>query len=149
VIRGAPDLIVQMLDKAHRQRRGLQPRRSVITVRLRLDAQAALIEVDNPGPALPVQVEGRLFESLWQSRAGTDSRPALWSRPVHRATDRRVSRRRGLCRQPPRGQRRALRRAPVPLSAVFPVGHSLHGPWGVVRSDCQQIADIEIFLALV
>ena len=40
-----------------------------------MDAQAALIEVDNPGPALPAQVEGRLFESLWQSRAGTDSRP--------------------------------------------------------------------------
>src|SRR5205823_7405648 len=31
--------------------------------------------VDNPGPALAAHVQGRLFESLWQSRAGADSRP--------------------------------------------------------------------------
>ena len=35
----------------------------------------SLIEVDNPGPALAAHVQGRLFESLWQSRAGADSRP--------------------------------------------------------------------------
>jgi len=75
VIRGAPDLIVQMLDKLIDNAVDFSPGGALITVRLRLDAQAALIEVDNPGPALPVQVEGRLFESLWQSRAGTDSRP--------------------------------------------------------------------------
>ncbi|HUE48319.1 MAG TPA: ATP-binding protein [Steroidobacteraceae bacterium] len=75
LIRGAPDLIVQMLDKLIDNAVDFSPAGALISVRLRLDAQAALIEVDNPGPALPAQVEGRLFESLWQSRAGTDSRP--------------------------------------------------------------------------
>src|SRR2546429_1124735 len=42
----------------------------------------------------------------------------LRSRPVYRATDRRVPRRRGLCRQPPRRQRRAVRRAPGSLKAA-------------------------------
>ena len=75
VIRGAPDLIVQMLDKLIDNAVDFSPAGALISVRLRLDAQAALIEVDNPGPALAAHVEGRLFESLWQSRAGTDSRP--------------------------------------------------------------------------
>jgi signal transduction histidine kinase len=64
-----------MLDKLIDNAVDFSPAAALITVRLRLDAQAALIEVDNPGPALPAQVEGRLFESLWQSRAGADSRP--------------------------------------------------------------------------
>jgi len=75
VIRGAPDLIVQMLDKLIDNAVDFSPAGAPITVRLRLDAQAAVIEVDNPGPALPAHVEGRLFESLWQSRAGPESRP--------------------------------------------------------------------------
>ena len=75
VIRGAPDLIVQMLDKLIDNAVDFSPAGALISVRLRLDAQAALIEVDNPGPALAAHVQGRLFESLWQSRAGPDSRP--------------------------------------------------------------------------
>src|SRR2546423_691062 len=74
-IRGAPDLIVQMLDKLIDNAVDFSPAGAPITVRLRLDAQAAVIEVDNPGPALPAHVQGRVFESLWQSRAGADSRP--------------------------------------------------------------------------
>ncbi len=46
----------------------------LITVRLLHEGDAALIEVDNPGPILPLHLEGRVFESLWQSRPGTDSR---------------------------------------------------------------------------
>src|SRR5256886_3937474 len=74
-IRGAPDLIVQMLDKLIDNAVDFSPAAALISVRLRLDAHAALIEVDNPGPALAAHVQGRLFESLWQSRAGPDSRP--------------------------------------------------------------------------
>ncbi|TLZ38288.1 MAG: hypothetical protein E6K23_15605 [Gammaproteobacteria bacterium] len=74
-VRGAPDLIVQMLDKLIDNAVDFSPAGALISVRLRLDAQAALIEVDNPGPALAAHVQGRLFESLWQSRAGPDSRP--------------------------------------------------------------------------
>src|SRR3984893_1168980 len=75
VIRGAPDLIVQMLDKLIDNAVDFSAAGALIIVRLRLDSQAAVIEVDNPGPALPAHVQGRLFESLWQSRAGANSQP--------------------------------------------------------------------------
>jgi two-component system sensor histidine kinase ChvG len=51
------------------------PPGSTITVRLLLTPQAAVLEVDNPGPPLPSEAPGRLFESLWQSRGGSDGRP--------------------------------------------------------------------------
>jgi two-component system, OmpR family, sensor histidine kinase ChvG len=72
---GAPDLIVQMLDKLIDNAVDFSPAGSTITVRLRLEPQGAFVEVDNPGPPLPLHVEGRLFESLWQSRPDGDSRP--------------------------------------------------------------------------
>jgi two-component system, OmpR family, sensor histidine kinase ChvG len=70
---GAPDLIVQMLDKLIENAVDFSPAGAIITVRLRPEAEAAIIEVENPGPPLPPQ--GQLFESLWQSRTGADSRP--------------------------------------------------------------------------
>ena len=75
VLNGAPDLIVQMLDKLIDNAVDFSPAGATISVRLLLPPHAALIEVDNPGPPLPRQVEGRLFESLWQSRPDRDSRP--------------------------------------------------------------------------
>jgi two-component system sensor histidine kinase ChvG len=72
-LHGAPDLIVQMLDKLIDNAVDFTPAGGRIVVRLRLTDGWALIEVQNPGPKLPAQ--GQLFESLWQSRAGTDSRP--------------------------------------------------------------------------
>jgi two-component system sensor histidine kinase ChvG len=74
-LNGAPDLIVQMLDKLIDNAVDFSPPGSRIAVRLRLEPQAALMEVENSGPALPLHVEGRLFESLWQSRPDGDSRP--------------------------------------------------------------------------
>ncbi len=74
-LEGSPDLIVQMLDKLIDNAVDFSPTGSAITVRLRAEADATIIEVDNPGPPLPPHIEGRLFESLWQSRAGTDRRP--------------------------------------------------------------------------
>jgi signal transduction histidine kinase len=75
MLNGAPDLIVQMLDKLVDNAVDFSAPGSAITVRLRLEAQQAIIEVENPGPPLPVHIEGRLFEPLWQSRANGDSRP--------------------------------------------------------------------------
>jgi two-component system, OmpR family, sensor histidine kinase ChvG len=72
---GAPDLIVQMLDKLIDNAVDFSPPAAAITVRLLLTPQAAVIEVDNSGPGLPGHAEGRLFESLWQSRSGSDGRP--------------------------------------------------------------------------
>lgn len=74
-LNGAADLIVQMLDKLIDNAVDFSPEGATITVRLRLETGAAVIEVDNPGSALPLHVEGRLFESLWQSRADGDNRP--------------------------------------------------------------------------
>ena len=72
---GAPDLIVQMLDKLVDNAVDFSPAGAVITVRLRLEPLAAVLEVENLGPPLPLHVERRLFESLWQSRPDGDSRP--------------------------------------------------------------------------
>jgi two-component system, OmpR family, sensor histidine kinase ChvG len=75
LIEGAPDLIVQMLDKLIDNAADFSPAGSTITVGLRVEPGAAVLEVENTGPSLPAQARGRLFESLWQSRAGSDSRP--------------------------------------------------------------------------
>jgi two-component system, OmpR family, sensor histidine kinase ChvG len=72
---GAPDLIVQLLDKLIDNAVDFSPAGATITVRLQLPPHAAVLEVDNLGPPLPPYVEGRLFESLWQRRSGGDSRP--------------------------------------------------------------------------
>lgn len=72
---GAPDLIVQMLDKLIDNAVDFSPPGATIVVRLLEDAGAAVVEVDNPGPALPEDLPGRLFESLWQSRSGAESQP--------------------------------------------------------------------------
>ncbi|HEY6822892.1 MAG TPA: ATP-binding protein [Steroidobacteraceae bacterium] len=75
MLHGAPDLIVQLLDKLIDNAVDFSPAGATITVRLRLEGVAAILEVDNPGPPLPAPLQGRLFESLWQSRPDRDSRP--------------------------------------------------------------------------
>jgi two-component system sensor histidine kinase ChvG len=76
-IDGAPDLIVQMLDKLVDNAVDFSPPGATITIGMRLEPGAAILEVDNPGPSLPPQSHGQLFESLWQSRrrGDDDSRP--------------------------------------------------------------------------
>jgi two-component system sensor histidine kinase ChvG len=72
---GAPDLIVQLLDKLIDNAVDFSPAGATISVRLRREPAAVVLEVDNPGPPLAPEARGRLFESLWQSRSGSDSRP--------------------------------------------------------------------------
>jgi signal transduction histidine kinase len=74
-IEGSPDLIVQLLDKLIDNAVDFSPPGATITVRLRFEAHHAVLEVENPGPPLPADAHGRLFESLWQSRGGSDHRP--------------------------------------------------------------------------
>jgi signal transduction histidine kinase len=65
-------LIVQMLDKLIDNAVDFSPPGSTIVIRLALDPPDVLLEVDNPGPALPAEIRDKLFESLWQSRDGKD-----------------------------------------------------------------------------
>ena len=74
-LEGAPDLIVQMLDKLIENAVDFSPPGSTITVRLLAEPTAAVLEVENAGPPLPSEAPGRLFESLWQSRSEADNRP--------------------------------------------------------------------------
>ncbi|MEJ0008053.1 MAG: ATP-binding protein [Steroidobacteraceae bacterium] len=74
-VTGAPDLIVQMLDKLIDNAVDFSPEQATLTLRLLADADRAVIEVDNPGPTLTGERHSHLFESLWQSRSGSDSRP--------------------------------------------------------------------------
>ena len=79
MIDGAPDLIMQMLDKLIDNAVDFSPAGATITLRLSVDSHLAVLEVDNPGPPIASEAQGRLFESLWQSRrdsgGDSDSRP--------------------------------------------------------------------------
>lgn len=73
---GAPELVLQMLDKLVDNAVDFSPPGSVVQLRLRnLGGPAITLEVENGGPSLPPDAGGRLFESLWQHRRGDDGRP--------------------------------------------------------------------------
>jgi two-component system sensor histidine kinase ChvG len=74
-ITGAPDLIVQMLDKLVDNAVDFSADGATISIVLRRDGTQVELSVANPGPALPPDTGNRLFESLWQSRAESDKRP--------------------------------------------------------------------------
>jgi two-component system, OmpR family, sensor histidine kinase ChvG len=78
MIDGAPDLIMQMLDKLIDNAVDFSPSGATLTLRLVLESHLAVLEVDNPGPPIAAGAQGRLFESLWQSRRSggdNDGRP--------------------------------------------------------------------------
>lgn len=79
MIGGAPDLVMQMLDKLVDNAVDFSPAGATITLRLTLDPSVAVLEVDNPGPPIAPEAQERLFESLWQSRregsGDSDNRP--------------------------------------------------------------------------
>jgi two-component system, OmpR family, sensor histidine kinase ChvG len=72
---GAPDLIVQLLDKLIDNAVDFSPPGATLRVALRATAESVILDVENPGPRLPPETREHLFESLWQSRTGHDSRP--------------------------------------------------------------------------
>jgi two-component system, OmpR family, sensor histidine kinase ChvG len=75
VMDGAPDLVAQMLDKLIENAVDFSPEGATITVRATPEPESVRLDVDNPGPTIPAEARSRLFESLWQSRLGKDSRP--------------------------------------------------------------------------
>jgi two-component system sensor histidine kinase ChvG len=74
-MQGAPELIVQMLDKLIDNAVDFSPPGATIVARLAAEPGWARLEVENPGPPLAPQNLPRIFESLWQSRVDADSRP--------------------------------------------------------------------------
>jgi dedicated sortase system histidine kinase len=74
-IRGAPDLIVQLLDKLIENAVDFCPAAGIITVRLERASSNYILQVQNDGPPIPQALHGRLFESLFEQRPGRDDKP--------------------------------------------------------------------------
>ena len=63
-LHGAPDLIVQALDKLFDNALSFTPEDGWISLGLRADDEGVVIELANQGPLLPGDGDGRLFDSL-------------------------------------------------------------------------------------
>jgi dedicated sortase system histidine kinase len=74
-MRGAPDLIVQMLDKLIENAVDFCTTQGRITVRLSRVQSMYELAVSNDGPVIPTDLFGRLFESLFEHRAGAADVP--------------------------------------------------------------------------
>jgi len=73
--RGAPELLVQLLDKLMENAVDFCPSAGIITVRLERALGSYLLQVQNDGPPIPQALHGRLFESLFEQRQGRDEKP--------------------------------------------------------------------------
>jgi dedicated sortase system histidine kinase len=74
-LRGAPDLIAQLLDKLIENAVDFTPASATIEVRLGRVAGRYALEVANDGPPIPELMLPRLFDSLFEHRVGHDERP--------------------------------------------------------------------------
>ena len=74
-LRGAPDLIAQMLDKLVENAVDFCPASGTITVRLIRAGSNYELSVSNDGPPIPPAMLGRLLESLFEHRQGHDDKP--------------------------------------------------------------------------
>jgi dedicated sortase system histidine kinase len=74
-LRGAPDLIVQMLDKLIENAVDFCPSSGAIAVALLRNEGNYELAVSNDGPLLPEAMQGRLFESLYERRTTHDDKP--------------------------------------------------------------------------
>jgi dedicated sortase system histidine kinase len=80
ILRGAPDLYAQMLDKLAANAADFSSREE--PVRIRLDERGTLT-VSNSGPLLPAEMTGRLFESMVSVRPDGTSGPQLDAKEPH------------------------------------------------------------------
>ena len=74
-LRGAPDLIVQLLDKLIENAVDFCPPAGRIVIRLTREPGNYVLEVSNDGPRIPAEVLQHLFESLYEQRSGRDDKP--------------------------------------------------------------------------
>ncbi len=73
--RGAPDLIVQLLDKLIENAVDFCPPAGAVSIRLERAQGNYVLEVANDGPLIPPAMLGHLFESLFEQRQGHDDKP--------------------------------------------------------------------------
>lgn len=76
-LRGAPDLIVQMLDKLIDNAVDFCPPRGRIAIGLTADAKHYRISVANEGPPLPPDAQQKIFDMLVSHRSGGGDKPHL------------------------------------------------------------------------
>lgn len=69
-IHGAPELIIQMLDKLVDNAVDFTLPGDTITVSLKAESDVAIIAVSNPGQPLPEEMQARLFNSMVSVRSG-------------------------------------------------------------------------------
>jgi two-component system sensor histidine kinase ChvG len=74
-VRGAPDLLAQLLDKLIENAVDFCPPGGAITVALDRVESSYLLQVGNDGPVIAEALMGRLFESLFEQRPGRDDKP--------------------------------------------------------------------------
>jgi two-component system, OmpR family, sensor histidine kinase ChvG len=74
-MRGAPDLLAQLLDKLIENAVDFCPPAGAITVHLRRESGNYSLSVSNDGPQIPQEILGHLFESLYEQRQGRDDKP--------------------------------------------------------------------------
>jgi len=74
-LRGAPDLIVQLLDKLMENAVDFCPPGGTIGVHLQRADGNYVLRVINDGPLIPEPLMGQLFESLFQQRQDHDDKP--------------------------------------------------------------------------
>jgi len=72
---GAPDLLVQLLDKLIENAVDFCTPDGSIVVRLQRVQTCYALQIENDGPLIPPQLMGSLFESLFEQREGQDDKP--------------------------------------------------------------------------
>jgi two-component system sensor histidine kinase ChvG len=75
LLHGAPELIAQMLDKLVENAVDFTPPAGTIAVKVVRAGGNYELSVENDGPSIPDALLGRLFESLFEHRPGSDDKP--------------------------------------------------------------------------
>jgi dedicated sortase system histidine kinase len=72
--RGAPELIIQMLDKLVDNAVDFSSADDTIVVGLETNSESLLLTVTNPGPPLPERMQSQLFDSMVSMRSGDSNK---------------------------------------------------------------------------
>lgn len=74
MMRGSPELLIQMLDKLVDNAADFSGEDDLITITLDTADTGLVLSVHNPGPALPERMRSQLFDSMVSVRQGGDNR---------------------------------------------------------------------------